>query len=364
MVRARSNKSYQFNPLDRESDNRPPEDLAGLVRNSKLRSPYKEERESACIAMANLASQSAAEPLLKLVAERLIDSSMEVQLAALHALYSLAEKNLTSLLNCGVLEMLEGLLSSHYIAQGVYANSQEEQLGRALACEALELISRMSEISGSVHSKISESVLVDKCIEMLQLSFFALPTSKIHLVNLLSVLSEDNRVLSLKLMSVWGFIQSSETSDLQIQIAKAGLLLSIASAAGDYSLVYRDVIPIVLSIASLDLMVEFESQVLPVLDKEESHKLFETWEGSVRAVKQAFEILTNTFNEDLVCYEFLDGRQTTNLLVVLNKAANGLPIETLAKLTEVLMCQSEYLSMQCAALTCLQNVLVNTSGNF
>jgi len=352
MVRSRSKKSHQFNPIDNEADvARPPENLAGL-----LRSPSKEEREAACIAMANLSSKTTEEPLIKLVAERLIDSSLEVQLAAMHALYNLAEKNINSLLNCGVLEMLETLLSTHFVTQGVYANSTEEHLGQMLACEGLDLISHMCEVSGSVHSAISSSVLVGKCIEMLSVSWFALPV-----INLLTVLSEDNEELAVNLMSSWGAIQASNTPELHVQVAKAGLLLNVAAASNNFSCVHRDVIPVVSAAAVLDLNEEFERTVLPILNSEESHKSYEKWGVSVRAVKQALEILTNLFSEDLVSYEFLDASQTTHLLVVLNKIATGLPLETIGKLTELLMPQSDYLGLQCAALTCLQNIMINTS---
>jgi hypothetical protein len=319
--------------------------------------------------MANLTSVKAEEPLIKLVVERLFDSSQEVQLAALHSVYNLAEANLTSLMNCGVLEMVEGLLTTHFTGSlvrakqsAVYANSSEEALGRALACEALELLSHLCELSAPVHAAISASVLVNTCIELLSVSCFELPVCKVKPVSLLAVLTEDNTSLSHKLLDIWGVIQQTDTQTLRAQVAKAGVLFNIAAATQDYSRVFRDIIPVVLAAAVLDLTEEFERVVRPVLGRDDTLKHFEAWEASVRAVKQAFEILTNVFTEELVPYEFLEAPQTTQLLFALNKVATGLPEATVSVMSAELLPQAEYLSMQCAALTCLQNILLNTPG--
>ena len=306
--------------------------------------------------MPNLQNPS---EILKLIIERITDTIPAVQISALHAAITQSKLYSQDLINLGVIQLVTPIISSNIGFDQLYSNKQEELVVNSLVSNSLYLLSSLASENERILEGISNSDIITDCVRAVLTKNKTLALSGLDLLNLCI---EDNKKLSKKLVTTYSsqLLQLLTSLDSETKISVTGLMTSALIETNQYDQIFQYCLPILLEMISIDIYAEFNTNVLNKLN-DESFKFQENfWTSEAKAQQLSLEVLTNLLavdgEEEPKVIRFI----TENLCKSIAKAAAGLGKDAVLRLFNFSELMISMIDLQCAAFSCIQNLIVNT----
>ena len=302
--------------------------------------------------MANLTCAPTAE-VLKLVLERISDTSATVQVSALQAAANLARYFSDQLLQMGILDLVQPILLSY---------TQYDHLKYSLLTSALNFLDVLAQENSGFCLALSRSQVVDLCLGIL-----GSEKKEVFVVacELLTTCAEDNSEFSAKILA--SSAQLYETiKHLPSLERMVGVYLLVTASLS--CLEFNNLSMLVEQFTyflSIDPYEDFLSNVLPKVENQELFKShYHVWEQDIKSQQVALECFTNLLScdseETPVGTQFL----SEQLIERITKIGGGLSLEVAKKLTNLPEAFSNVLVCQTQAHNFIQNLVINTDVQF
>ncbi|CAG9330575.1 unnamed protein product [Blepharisma stoltei] len=356
MVKAQivRNKNIRFDPLKTEIPVSR-KGLKGYLRSSSVR-----EREIGCIAVANI-KKTHDMKIIKLIVEKISDSCLFVKLAALQAAISLSQEHSDDFLRLGVLNLIDPILSQHFLADSKMPSSkQERKLIISIVQNSLYLLESLCQVNLAFFDSFQDSPIIPRCLEVV------LAKNKNYMVpclELLNTFAEENEQAFELIEDNFEELYQLTTYDDLTRDVKMNIILLISSVCipskqkqmiGEYVIFpcWQNLV--------FNPYSELVNEVIPSLNKKSKNSYFDAWKSCVKAQEITLKIITNLLaveNEETPIGSYFINNSMVNDIV---RIASGLleDVDIGFEAFPDILCS--VFELQCAAFYCLQNLIINT----